>query len=114
MKIGKRDAVPRSFDRLDPGNRSGSGWTSVEGGRRRLGSWNAHRRASELALRKCTDEYKRDMMLFIEFHTIVVRDKVPVEAAHRAFLAIDEYRDRISPDIEGATPGDAFGGWGVP
>ncbi|MGC2786155.1 MAG: hypothetical protein WA397_20450 [Roseiarcus sp.] len=70
--------------------------------------------AAEIALRKCTDEYKRDMMLFIEFHTIVVRDKVPVEAAHRAFLAIDEYRDRISPDIEGATPGDAFGGWGVP
>jgi hypothetical protein len=43
-----------------------------------------------------------DLMLFIEFNTIVVRDNVSVEAAHKAFLAIDEYRERISPDIEGA------------
>jgi len=36
------------------------------------------------------DKTQRDLMLFIEFNTIVVRDKVPVEAAHKAFLAIDE------------------------
>jgi hypothetical protein len=52
------------------------------------------------------------MMLFIEFHSIVVRDQVPVDAAHNAFLAIDEYRDRIAPDILGApNAGDDFGGW---
>ena len=52
------------------------------------------------------------MMLFIEFNTIVVRDQIPVKAAHDAFLAIDEYRERISPDIPGAAcTSDAFGGW---
>lgn len=63
-------------------------------------------------LRACKNKALRDMMLFIEFHTIVVRDKIPVQVAHKAFLAIDEYRDRISPDIEGATHvNDHFGGW---
>jgi hypothetical protein len=55
-------------------------------------------------LRKCENEYLRGMMLFIEFNTIVVRDKIPVEAAHREFLKIDEYRQCISPDIPGAAP----------
>lgn len=40
--------------------------------------------------------------LFIEFHTLVVRDGIDPQAAHEAFLAIDEYRKSISPDIEGA------------
>jgi hypothetical protein len=53
------------------------------------------------------------MMLFIEFHSIVVRDQVPVEAAHWAFLAIDEYRERIAPDLEGSEHAGlgALGGW---
>jgi hypothetical protein len=42
--------------------------------------------------------------LFIDFNTVVVRDGVPVEAAHREFLKIDEYRDYISPDTPGANP----------
>lgn len=41
-------------------------------------------------------------MLFIDFNTIVVGSKVPVEAAHRAFLKIDEYRFLISSDLPGA------------
>jgi hypothetical protein len=45
---------------------------------------------------------KQQAMLFIDFNTIVVRDKVPVEAAHRAFLEIDEYRLLISRDMPGA------------
>ncbi len=32
----------------------------------------------------------------------MVRDGIDVQAAHRAFLAIDEYRFRIAPDTEGA------------
>ena len=48
-------------------------------------------------------------MLFIEFHTIVVRDRIPVDAAHREFLKIDEYRRRIAPDIPGADGGGALG-----
>lgn len=41
-------------------------------------------------------------MVFINFHTIVVRDGVDPQVAHEAFLVIDEYRERISPDIPGA------------
>jgi hypothetical protein len=68
--------------------------------------------AAYAALRKCENKYKRDMMLFIEFNTIVVRDKIPIEAAHREFLKIDEYRLRMSPDIPGADhDGDTMGGW---
>lgn len=37
-----------------------------------------------------------------DFHTIVVRDKVPVEVAHKAFLILDEYRGAISIDTPGA------------
>jgi hypothetical protein len=40
--------------------------------------------------------------MFILFNTITVRDHVDVEAAHNAFLAIDEYRQTISPDTKGA------------
>ena len=62
--------------------------------------------AAYAATRINKDKTQRDLMLFIEFNTIVVRDNVPVEAAHKAFLAIDEYRERISPDIEGALDRD--------
>ena len=41
-------------------------------------------------------------LMFVDFHTAVVRDKVPIEDAHREFLKIKEYRTTISPDIEGA------------
>jgi hypothetical protein len=36
--------------------------------------------------------------IFILFNTIVVRDRIGVHKAHRAFLEIDEYRDRIVAD----------------
>jgi hypothetical protein len=40
--------------------------------------------------------------VFIDFHTIVVGDNVDVQAAHRAFLKIDEFQRSISPDLPGA------------
>lgn len=40
--------------------------------------------------------------LFIDFHTLVVRDGIDPQVAHRAFLAIDEYAETISPDIPGS------------
>jgi hypothetical protein len=40
--------------------------------------------------------------LFIDFHTIIVRDNVPISEAHREFLKVYEYRTRISPEIIGA------------
>ena len=42
------------------------------------------------------------MMMFIDFHTVVVGDGIDPQNAHREFLKIDEYRKRISPDIPGA------------
>lgn len=57
--------------------------------------------ACEMALHKMKPEMQI-AMLFIHFHAAVVRDRVPVDAAHRAFLVVDEYRRRISPDIPGA------------
>jgi hypothetical protein len=41
-------------------------------------------------------------MVFIEFHAMVVRDGIDPQEAHRAFLAIDEYRTHIAPDMDGA------------
>lgn len=40
--------------------------------------------------------------LFNLFNMIVVRDCIPAQAAHRAFLSIDEYRRAIAPDQLGA------------
>ena len=53
-------------------------------------------------IREINNAFKRDLMLFLDFHAIVVRDKVPVEAAHTAFLEIDEYRKRIAQEVRGA------------
>ncbi|WP_137390847.1 hypothetical protein [Rhodoligotrophos defluvii] len=41
-------------------------------------------------------------LMFIAFHTCVVRDGIDPQDAHRAFLNIEEYRKRISFDIDGA------------
>lgn len=40
--------------------------------------------------------------VFIDFHSIIVRDGVDIAAAHKAFLQIDEYREYISGDILGS------------
>ncbi len=40
--------------------------------------------------------------MFVNFNTIVVRDEVVVKAVHREFLKIAEYRQHISPDMEGS------------
>jgi hypothetical protein len=34
--------------------------------------------------------------MFVLFNTLVVRDRVPVDTAHQAFLQIDEYRQAIA------------------
>ena len=41
-------------------------------------------------------------LVLAEFHALVVRDGMHPQAVHRAFLVIDEYREVISSDIEGA------------
>ncbi len=39
--------------------------------------------------------------LFIQFNTLVVRDGIDPQTAHRAFLGIDEYREAVAPEIQG-------------
>ena len=41
-------------------------------------------------------------ILFVNFHTAVVRDGIDPHDLHNEMLKIDEYRQTISPDIEGA------------
>jgi hypothetical protein len=42
------------------------------------------------------------LSLFVLFNTLVIRDGIDPNRAHEAFLAIDEYRQTISPEIPGA------------
>jgi hypothetical protein len=51
---------------------------------------------------KSAPEMEQLVQLFIDFHTMIVRDGIDPQTAHREFLKIDEYRERISPDIPGA------------
>lgn len=53
-----------------------------------------------------TSPVVRALLMFIEFNAIVVRDRVNPEAAHQAFLAIDEYRELIPEDQAGAYRGE--------
>jgi hypothetical protein len=50
---------------------------------------------------------KQLLAMFILFNTVTVRDGIDVKRAHEAFLAIDEYRQTISPDAPGAEDTDA-------
>lgn len=40
--------------------------------------------------------------VFITFHELVVRDGIPPEDAHQAFLAIDDYASHLAPDTLGS------------
>lgn len=49
-----------------------------------------------------TDKLNSDEVVaqvFIDFHTLVVRDGIDPLKAHAEFMKIDEYRERISEDI---------------
>lgn len=52
--------------------------------------------------RRDMDEWQQIAMVFIEYHTLVCRDGMDPKRVHEAFLAIDEYAERISPDLPGA------------
>jgi hypothetical protein len=66
--------------------------------------------AAETA-RRSLEGLEAALAMFIDFNTIVVRDRVPVEAAHREFLKIEEYCQRISPDTPGLPREYQYGGW---
>ena len=54
--------------------------------------------------RKRYPRWQQVAMMLTDFHQIVVRDGLDPQRVHAAFLAIDEYRAVISPDIDGAEP----------
>jgi hypothetical protein len=54
-----------------------------------------------LALKE-KSEIEQVAKMFIDFHSIIVRDGIDPQLAHKEFLKIDEYRRYIAPDIEGA------------
>ena len=47
---------------------------------------------------------RKVMKMFIDFHTLTVRDGIDPRAAHWQFSKIGEYLRRISPDTPGAAP----------
>ena len=55
--------------------------------------------ACMLSFKQMSDQ-ERLTQMFIDFHTLVVRDGIEAQKAHREFLKIDEYRRAISPDID--------------
>jgi hypothetical protein len=76
----------------------GSGWQRTPGDR-----WMPAASLGEVGEYKTKDDpIKQLLAMFVLFNTVVVRDGIAVQAAHEAFLAIDDYTKSISPDINGA------------
>lgn len=70
-------------------------WPDTEGRSR-------HLRMSCGACFSATDKLEPEEVVsqvFIDFNTIVVRDRVDVLKAHEAFKKIDEYREAIASDM---------------
>lgn len=44
------------------------------------------------------DPTAHELMMFIHFNTLGVRDGIDPKATHKEFLKMDEYRQRISSD----------------
>jgi hypothetical protein len=65
-----------------------SGWKRTKGDRCRP--------AANLGYAGARNEMTAPLSVFILFNTLVVRDGIDPEAAHRAFLDIDEYRQYVS------------------
>ena len=52
------------------------------------------------AWREYSDD-ERLLRLFVMFAILTVREGLPAETVHKAFLAIDEYREAMPPDVPG-------------
>ena len=51
-------------------------------------------------LKAKTASYEANLIqMLVEFHHAVVRDGVPVRAAHAAFWNVDEYREAMAADV---------------
>ncbi len=52
--------------------------------------------------RRKMSKHELEKMMFIDFHTLVVKDGFDPKILHQEFLKIDEYRKLISLEIDGA------------
>ena len=73
-----------------------------EGDRKEAARYKRDAGASSTDWRHGSSEQLQALVL-AEFHALLVRDGMHPQAAHQASLVIDEYRETISPDIEGAS-----------
>lgn len=71
----------------------------------RLGSTSVHKGdiGEENIHEDDVDAEERLLRIFIEFNTLTVCDGTAPKVVHETFLAVPEYRQRISPDQFGAT-----------
>jgi hypothetical protein len=81
-----------------------------EGDRKEAARYKRDAGASFTDWRHRSSEQLKALVL-AEFHALVVRDGIHPHAAHQAFLVIDEYREVISSDIEGADGGASAKGF---
>jgi hypothetical protein len=88
------DAPNRGAVRVE---RHSSGWRRTPGDR-----WMPAAHAFNYGHSTKGNPTKQLLSLFLLFNTLVIRDGIDAQAAHEAFLAIDEYRQTISPDAPGA------------
>ena len=75
-----------------------------DGDRKEAARYKRDAGASFTDWRHSSSEQLKALVLAV-FHALVVRDGMHPQAVHQAFLVIDEYREVISPDIEGAGGG---------
>jgi hypothetical protein len=109
MKITEADVVwvPVTSGQRNAGDirveRHMSGWKRTPGDR-----WiraDAALTTNGLSPAKMTGDLPTNAVfsLFVLFNTVVVRDGIDPLSAHKAMLAIDEYRQTISPDTPSAS-----------
>jgi hypothetical protein len=102
MKITEADVVwTRATEPAPEGGTSALSGTVRAGNARgaTVGFW---RPALSISIRAEDDPTTQLLSLFVLFNTLVIRDGIDPNRAHEAFLAIDEYRQTISPEIPGA------------
>jgi hypothetical protein len=93
MKMDNADVIWTPGTALCRVEAHGSHWQRTKGDR-----WVTATSMGEMGEYQNKSENDKLLAMFILFNTIVVRDGIDVLAAHTAFLAIDEYRETISPD----------------
>lgn len=85
-------------------------WDGEESGKIEVGPWPDRSGWSDryrMTIGACFSERHKftplewALMVFVDFNTLVAGGMIAPDAAHRAFLKIDEYRDHVSLELPG-------------